>query len=163
MKKRLSAAIAAILILALAGCGASPIQILELAVTSVELALPIIEQTAGVDPATIAAVQNYLGAVSQGITKASDILAGPGTDAEKAAQIVAVFAGIAVPVVPAQYQAIVTAVQQVAQNIAQFIGSLPSPATVSSSTHSVSASEKTKLHSIKIRAQAIPPKLLKGR
>ena len=71
------------------------------------------------DPATIASVSGYLAATSQAITQATDIEAGTGTDAQKAVQIAAAFAGIAAPIVPAKYQALANAVQQVAQYIAE--------------------------------------------
>jgi len=159
MKTRtFSAAIAAILILSLAACSTSPLQILDLAVGAAEIALPLALPAAGVDPATTTAVESYLQATSTAIAKASDILAGTGTDAAKSAQIVAAFAGIAAPVVPAKYQALVNAIQRVAQYVAQFIGSLPAPAAagkMSASISTVSASDAAKLAQIKARAQAL--------
>ena len=111
-----------------------------------------------VDPATTTAVESYLAAVSTAISKATDILAGPGTPAAKSAQIVAAFAGIAAPVVPAKYQSLVNAIQQVAQYVAQFIGSLPPPAVagkMSARAVSVSPADAAKLTQIKARAQKV--------
>ena len=159
MKTRtIFAAIAAILIISLAGCSTSPLQILDLAVGAAEIALPLALPAAGVDPATTTAVESYLAAVSTATSKATDILAGPGTPAAKSAQIVAAFAGIAAPVVPAKYQSLVNAIQQVAQYVAQFIGSLPPPAVagkMSARAVSVSPADAAKLTQIKARAQKV--------
>jgi hypothetical protein len=160
-RRTISAAIAALLILSMIGCTTSPIQILDLAVGAAELVLPLIGSAAHIDPAVQTAVEGYLSAASGAIAQASDILAGPGTDGQKSAAIVAAFAGIAVPIVPAQYQAIANAVQALAQYIAQFLGSLPAPmamahtATAKASVHTLSASDQATLTKIKARALAV--------
>lgn len=119
-------------VLLLAGCGTSQvITSLELAIDAVAAALPLIGPAAGLPADLTAQLEGYLGATSTAVSQASDILAGPGTDEQKAAQIVAAFAGIAVPIVPAKYQGIATAIQQVAQMVAKFLATLPSPALVS--------------------------------
>jgi hypothetical protein len=158
MKTRtISAALAAILILCLAGCAASPIDILGLAVGALEIALPLIGPAAGVDAATVTAVEGYLSATSQAITQAGDILAGTGSDAQKTTAIISAFAGIAAPVVPAKYSALVTAVGQVAQYVAQFLTSLPA-ATTAGASHALKAADKTKVTSIQARAIAVRAK-----
>jgi hypothetical protein len=117
-------------LISLAGCGSSQvIGNLELAVDAISVALPLIGPAAGLPADTQSQIQRYLGATSAAIAQASDILAGPGDDATKAAQITAAFAGIAVPVVPAKYQGIAQAVQQVATLVARFLATLPSPST----------------------------------
>ena len=143
------AAGAAVLILAMAGCSTSPLEYLQLAITAAEIALPLVGPAAGVDPATVTAVDNYLSATSGAITQATDILAGPGTDAQKAAQIIAAFAAIAAPIIPGQYSALATAVEQVAQAIAKFIASLPATSTA---THAPGAADAVKLSAVKARA-----------
>ena len=135
--------------LALVGCSTSPLEYLQLAVGAAEIVLPLVAPSAGIDPATVAAVDNYLNAASEAITQASDILAGTGTDAQKATQILAAFAGIAAPIVPPQYAALASAVQLVAQYIAQFLASLP---TTSTATHAIKSSDAVKVSAIKARA-----------
>lgn len=149
-----AALVVAILLCTLTGCGVSPVTTLELAVGAAEVALPLIP---GVPADVAAAVESYLSATSSAITQASTILAGPGTDAQKAAAITAAFAGIAVPVVPAQYQALATAVAKVAQYVEQFLvasGSAVST-TAGSPTHAVSAKDTGRLSAVKTRAQAV--------
>jgi hypothetical protein len=112
------------------GCGTSQIiSNLELAVDAVSVALPLVGPAAGLPVDVQTQVGQYLVATSKAIGQASDILAGPGDDATKAAQITAAFAGIAAPIVPAKYQAIAQAVQQVATLVAKFLGSLPVAST----------------------------------
>ena len=167
MKTRtVSAAVAAILIISLAGCSTTPLQILDLAVSAAEIALPLALPAAGVDPATTAAVESYLQATSSAIAKTSDILSGPGTPASKSAQIIAAFAGIAAPVIPAQYQALVNAIQQVAQYVAQFIGSLPPPTVagkMSARISTVSPADTAKLAQIKARALSLSVRIKESR
>lgn len=136
------------------GCQ-SALDWLELAVGALEAALPLVAPAAGVDPATIASVNTYLAATSQAIGEASSILAGSGTDAQKATAIVAAFAGIAAPVVPAQYSALVAAVVLVAKYVAQFLAKLPAPTTPASVTHPASTADKAKLQTIQQRAVAV--------
>jgi hypothetical protein len=154
LSKRSAATLAAILILCAAGCGA--LDYLQLAVGAAEIALPLIGPAAGVDQATVTAVSNYLAATSQAITQAIDIENGTGTDAQKATQIVAAFAGIAAPIVPAKYQALANAIQQVAQYIAKYLATLPVPSSATASkTTALSSAEKTKASQIRARAQAV--------
>lgn len=161
-----------VLVLALAGCSSDQtINALDLTVDAVSAALPLLAPSAGIPAALTSQLQGYLGATSTAIASASDILAGPGTDGEKAAQIAASFAGIAAPSVPAQYQGIANAVQQVALMVAKFLADLPpaSPAAAvakpagsssflapapKSKTTKFSAAQKKKLAEIKAKAQA---------
>lgn len=148
-------ALVAALLLILIGCTTSPVTTLELAVGAAEVAIPLIP---GVPPAIAAAVESYLSATSTAITQASTILAGPGTDAQKAAAITQAFAGIAAPVVPPQYQALATAVQKIAGYVAQFLitsGSAVSTTTAGSPTHAPSAKDAGRLTAVKARAQAV--------
>jgi hypothetical protein len=166
VKAKLSAALAAILILSMVGCATSPIDLLNLAIGAAEVALPLVGGAAHVDPAVVTAVEGYLSAASQAIGQASDILAGPGTDAQKAVQIAAAFAGIAAPVVPGQYQSIANAVQAVAGYIAKFLASLPAPSAATANAmavtaHPISPANRAKLASIKARADALHARLKK--
>jgi hypothetical protein len=156
MTKLTKTALAAVLILSLisAGCTASAIDILNLAVGALEIALPLVAPAAGIDPTTASAVESYLAATSAAISQASDILAGPGTDAQKAAAIAQAFAGIAKPLVPAKYTALVNAVQEVAKYVAQFLASTGSTASASAS-HPLSQGDKEKAVAIKLRAMAV--------
>lgn len=159
MTHKRTAGIAALLILSMVGCTTSPLEILNLAVGAAELVLPLIGPAAHIDPAVQASVENYLTATSGAIAQASDILTGPGTTAQKSAAIVAAFAGIAAPIVPPQYQGIANAVQAVAQYVAKFLASLPSPVAASARTttapHVLSQSDQAKVAKIKARALAL--------
>lgn len=125
LRKRLSGAIALILILAMLGCASTQVVgDLQVALDLVATALPILSAATGVPAATMTAVETYITAANAALGQASTILAGSGTDAVKAAQIAAAFAGIAAPVVPAQYAAIATLVQTLAGDVATFLVSL---------------------------------------
>src|ERR1035437_5372096 len=132
MRPKHQIAAAAVLVaaaVACTACGTSQvIGNLGLAVDAVSVALPLIGPAAGLPANTQAQIQQYLAATNTAIGQASDILAGPGTDGQKAAQIFASFSGIAVPAVPAKYQGIAQAVQQVSVLVARFLSGLP-PAT----------------------------------
>lgn len=156
-KRTLSAAIAAILILSLVGCSTSPIDILDLAIGAVEIALPLVGPAVGIDPTTLASVQAYLSATSAAISQASTILSGTGTDAQKAAAIAQAFAGIAAPIVPAKYGALVTAVADVAKYVAQFLAN--QGVAVSSATHQLTQADQVKVKTIKFRADTAKQKL----
>lgn len=124
--KRTCIAVFLVLCLAGVGCGQNTvITDLETALSVISGAFPIIAGLTGVPPATVTAVENYLDATNSALGQASTILAGPGTDGQKAAQIVAAFAGIAVPVVPPQYAALAALVQSLAKDVASFLASLP--------------------------------------
>ena len=161
MKTRtIFAAIAAILIISLAGCAVSAVQTLELVVSAAEIALPLIAPSAGVDPATVTAVDGYLAAVSTAVSKASDILAGSGTNAQKAAEITIAFANIADPIVPAKYQGLANAVAQVAAAVEKFLLSQPAAAPQSSAKYgsprvAMPGADLAKLAQIKARAQKV--------
>lgn len=160
-----------IALMAMTGCSSDQvISSLELSVDAVSAALPLIGPTAGLPAPLQTAIQTYLGATSDAIASASDILAGPGTDAAKTATIVASFAAIATPSVPAQYQSVATAVQQVALLVAKFIAQLPSatttakpvgasaflpsPSADAGKTTNWTAAQKKKLAAIKAKATA---------
>jgi len=155
---------------AFSGCGTNQvITNLELAVDAVQVALPLIGPAAGLPADLQGQIQTYLGATSQAIGKASDILSGPGDDAAKAAQITAAFAGIAAPIVPVKYQGIATAVQQVAVLVSKFLAGLPSPSTQpiavrAPGSHPIVPGQTTKLSASDLsRLAAIKQKALTGK
>lgn len=112
------------------GCGTSQvIGNLELAVDAVSVALPLIGPAAGLPADLQAQIQQYLAATNTAIGQASVILSSPASDAAKAAEIAAAFAGVAVPAVPAKYQGIASAVQQVAVLVSKFLAGLPVAST----------------------------------
>jgi hypothetical protein len=121
-------AIVALLALILVGCTASPIQELQLALDAITAALPVIGSLTGVPAPVVNAVLEYLQAANGALGQVPAILEGPGTDAQKAAQIVALFANVAAPVVPAQYQALVNLVATVVEKIATFLSNYSSVA-----------------------------------
>ena len=159
-------AVLLVALLILAGCSAT--SDLNLVVGALEVAVPLIP---GVPPAIATVAEAYLAATSQAIASATDILAGTGTDAEKAALIAQAFAGIAEPVVPPQYQALVNALSKVAGYVANFLAKETSPisgqaraahalTTVGSPTHIASTEERAKLATLKARALAVRAKMI---
>ena len=127
-------AIALCLIVCLMGCGqATVIQNLQLTLDAITAAFPIIVGLTTMPPATVTDVENYLEVTNTALVQASTILSGPGTDAQKAAQIAAAFAAIAQPVVPSQYTSIVTLIGTVSKDVATFLASLPAQ-TVTTTT-----------------------------
>lgn len=116
-------------LLILSGCSTSQvINNLQTALDAISAGLPILAGITGVPPATVTQVETYLTATNQALGQASTILAGSGTDAQKAAQIAAAFAGIAAPVIPSQYAAIASLIGTVAQDVAAFLASVPGAA-----------------------------------
>jgi len=164
---KLRSALVIPLVFALLACSSNQvITDLELAVDAVEVALPLIGPSAGLPADLEAQIEKYLSATGTAVAQASDILAGSNTDAQKAAAIAAAFAGIAVPIVPARYQGIASAVQRVAVLVANFLVSLPTAApnpnvrtqdvggAVSSKRTPVSSSDRQRLAQIKAKALA---------
>jgi hypothetical protein len=120
------AAVLIILIL-LSSCTSSQIvSNLEIALDAISAGLPILATVSSVPADVVTSAETYLTAANSALGQASTILAGGGTDAEKSALIIAAFAGIAAPAIPAQYQAIAQLVSVVAADVAKFLAGLPS-------------------------------------
>ena len=99
---------------------------ITLAVDAAEVALPIVTGATGVNPALITQLENYLAAVGQGLSVATDIIGKNEPPAQQAADITAAFAGVALPTLPAGLPvAIVTAVEKVSMLVSQFLANLP--------------------------------------
>ena len=129
--RNLAALVAILLCITLAGCStATVITDLQVALDAVSVALPILSSLTGVPPDVANAVTSYVTAANSALGQSSTILSGPGTDAEKAAAIASAFAGIAVPIVPPQYAALASLVQTLAKDVAAFLASVPSSASV---------------------------------
>jgi len=123
---RTSLAVLMATIMVLTGCStAQVIANLQIALDAVTVALPILASVTGVPADTVTTVDAYVTATNTALGQASTILAGAGTDAEKAAQITAAFAAIAKPVVPSQYAAIAQLVETLASDVATFLASVP--------------------------------------
>jgi hypothetical protein len=153
--KSVKVSLAVLLILALANCGSSTvIANLQIAVDAVTAALPVIAGITGVPAATVAQVTKYLNDVNAALGDASLILSASATDAQKAAKIAADFAAIVKPDVPAQYQAIVGLVATIAQDVAQFLTSLPSSSTGSTT---LNTNQRTQLLQITRQTVANKP------
>jgi hypothetical protein len=124
--KRAPLALMLALCLILSGCTTSQVvNNLQVALDAITVALPILGSVVAVPAPLIALVENYATQANTALGEASTILAGAGTDAEKAALIAAAFAKLGVPDVPAQFAAIANLVSTIAGDIAQFLGSLP--------------------------------------
>jgi hypothetical protein len=141
---KIKTAVAVLLVLCLVGCGESTvIQNLQMSLDAIATAFPIIAALTGVPANVTVDVEAYLDATNTALGQASTILAGPGTDAQKTAQIVAAFAAVAKPVVPVQYASLVTLIGVVAADVAQFLASLP-PSSATGTT-SLSTANRAKL------------------
>jgi hypothetical protein len=129
---------------------------LENVVSAAEIAIPVIGAATGLNPATTAAIVSYLQQVNIATAEAATILAGAGTSAQKAAQIIQAFAKIAAGcncVPPGTPQEIVAVVNAVAQAVLQFLTNFP-PTPAPPPVVKVSAGDRTKLTSIRTRAEA---------
>jgi hypothetical protein len=135
-KRHIRAALAAFLILILGGCSSSQIVTnLEIALDAIQAGLPILGGVSGVPAEVVSTAEDYLSAANAALGQASTILAGGGTDAEKTAQILAAFASIAQPAIPAQYGAIAQLVSLVAGDIFKFLAGLPSSTASTAVAH----------------------------
>ncbi len=145
------------LVLFLVACQQSTIiSTLEGVVSAAEIAIPVIGAATGLNPATSTAIVSYLQQVNIAAAEASTILAGAGTCAQKAAQIVQAFAKIAAGCncIPAGTpQEVVTVVNAVAQAVLQFLTNFP-PTPATPPVVKVSATDRAKLTSIRTRAEA---------
>jgi hypothetical protein len=157
--------LASVLILALLASACTSSQIvttLDAVVSAAEIAIPIIGTAAGLPPAISNLIVTYLAEVSTATGQAATILAGPGTSAQKTAQIIAAFAQVASgltlpPGTPAQ---VVTVVNAVVQAVLQFLSNFPvSPAMVAAPVIKLNASDVKKLAGLKTRSDANLAKL----
>ena len=151
-----------IVALLMAGCKSSTIiSSLEAAVTAAEIAIPVIGAATGLNPNTSAAIVTYLQQVNIAAAQAATILAGAGSSAQKAAQIVQAFAKIAAGcncVPPGTPQEVVSVVNAVAQAVLNFISNFPvTPAPPP--VIKVSPESRAKLASIRLRAEVNTLKL----
>lgn len=158
-------AIAVIVILALlmAACAPSTVvTALEAVVTAAEVAIPIIGPAAGLPMATTTAIIQYLQLVNQAAAQASTILAGTGTPAQKAADILKAFSNVAAGCncIPAGTPAaIVQVINGVGQAIATFLENFhpvttpPVTAAAKIPNLKVSAKDRDRLKQIQQRAE----------
>jgi hypothetical protein len=151
-----------ILVLLTSACQTSTIiSTLEGVVSAAEIAIPVIGAATGLNPATAAAIVSYLQLVNIATAQAATILAGTGTSAQKAAQIVKLFAGIAAGcncIPPGTPQEVVAVVNAVAQAVLNFLTNFP-PTPAPPPALKVSAPDRAKLTSIRVRAEQNMDKL----
>jgi len=148
--------------LLMAGCQSSTIiTSLEAAVSAAEIAIPVIGGATGLNPKTSAAIVTYLQEVNIATAQASTILAGPGTSAQKAAQIVQAFAKVAAGcncIPPGTPQEVVTVVNAVAQAVLNFLTNFPvTPAPPP--VIKVSGTARAKLENLRVRSEQNAAKL----
>lgn len=126
------------------GCKASgTIETLQFALDAISAGFPTIAKLTGVPADITNLVVTYLDQTNEALSQASVILAGPGTDAQKAAQVAAAFAVIVAPDLPGQYATLVQLIATVAGDVAKFLATLP--ATGPSTSTTPAASRVTKL------------------
>lgn len=152
-------AIAAALLVEVACSGSSVVAALETALEAIQIGLPTLAALTGIPQSIVTATDNYVAAVNTALQQSTAILAAPGTDAEKAAAILALFASIAVPVVPAQYQALAQLLSTVASDVAAFLSSVPRGQMLTAKaghTTSFSAADRARLaHAKEIAADNV--------
>lgn len=123
-----SAAVFASVILS-TGCQQSTvIATLEDAVSAAEIAIPVIGAATHLNPATSAAIVLYLEQVNIATAKASNILQGTGSTAQKSAEIIQAFAKVAAGCncIPAGTPAeVVAVVNAVAAAVVKFLENFP--------------------------------------
>jgi hypothetical protein len=123
---RKPAAVLLAALLVLSACSPSQtITNLQIALDAISAALPILAGITGVPLPLVTTVETYLTATNSALGQASTIEAGPGTDAEKAVQIAAAFAGIAKPLVPGEFSIIAGLVQTIAGGVESYLASIP--------------------------------------
>lgn len=124
---QLTAGLAVMLVFAmLVACTASQIVAdLQIGLQAITALFPLIAGAAGAPASVTDSVVAYASAANGAFSQADTILLGPGTNAAKTAQIVALFAGVEAPVVPAQYSALASQVALIATDVAKFIAALP--------------------------------------
>ncbi len=158
MKHKRSVGAVLVLAIFLQACQPSTlISSLEAVVTAAEIAIPVIGAAAGLPPATVAGIVTYLQLVDQATVQASNILAGPGTSAQKAAQILAAFASIAsgCNCIPAGTPAVVVAVvEAVIQAVAKFLGNFNPKALTAADQPTIKISGRDRAALAKIRTRA---------
>ncbi len=151
-----------ILVLLTSACQTSTvISTLEAVVSAAEIAIPVIGAATGLNPATATAIVSYLQQVNIATAQAATVLAGTGSSAQKAAQIVKLFAGIAAGcncIPPGTPQEVVAVVNAVAQAVLQFLTNFP-PTPAPAPAIKVTASDRTALTSIRTRAEQNAAKL----
>ena len=146
-------------VLLMVGCTSSQvISTLESVVSAAEVAIPVIGAATNTPPATINLIVTYLQGVSTASGKASVILSGTGTTAEKSALIVQAFAQVAAGMnLPAGTPTeIVTVINAVAQAVVNFLAQFPagSPPAIN-----ITAPDYATLSNLKIRSDANVSKL----
>lgn len=125
-KRTVLAAVLLGLSLVMGACAPSTlIGSLHLAVDTVAAALPVIGGMIGAPADVVSKVETYLSDTNTALSSAAEIIAGPGTSAEKAAKIAAAFAAIPIPDVSPQYGALAQLVVDVAGRVASFLANLP--------------------------------------
>jgi hypothetical protein len=124
-------AVVLLMSLALVGCSSSAVRDLQLVVAASEAVVAALE-TSGVIPAPIgAAVNVYMGQVSEFVTFATTELASSDSSAVKASKIAAEAAAVAKPdLPPGTPNLIATAIQAVAASLGTFLGNIQATAAV---------------------------------
>ena len=102
---------------------------LQLVLTAVQIAVPVIGSQVGVDPTILALVTQYLSAVNTSVNKSSTVLADPElSGAVKSAKVVQIFSEAAEPNLPAGTpQLLVTTTGKVAAAVADFLTNFKTP------------------------------------
>jgi hypothetical protein len=158
----IAAVLILMLVLFLVACQQSTIiATLENVVSAAEIAIPVIGAATGLNPATTTAIVSYLQQVNIATAEAATILAGAGTNAQKTALIIQAFAKLVAGcncVPPGTPQEVVAVVNAVTQAVLQFLTNFPATPTPAP-VIKVSSGDRTKLTSIKTRAEANMAKL----
>lgn len=153
--------IALLAIFTLPGCGISNVTTtLQLVIAAAEAAVGVLGSTGTIPPGTATLALNYLSAVSQATSFAATELASTDSSVMKAEKIIAKFASIAAPNLPAGTpQTILAVIQAVVQAVTNFLTSIqpavpPGGAAIGKNI-SISSQDRTTLTQIKGRSDAL--------
>lgn len=154
-----------LLVALLAGCGSGTVvTALELVTAASEAAVSTLEAAGQITPGTAIQIDSYLANVSAATQFAATELQSTDTTALKVSKIAAQFAGIAVPnLPPGTAQAIVTAIQAVANAVSKFLVQIQPPPAPSAKLPvlAFSSKDQVKLEAIRSRAEVVHQKVTK--
>ena len=149
-------AVLLVAILILVGCTTDQVVAdLQIGLQAITALFPLIAGAFGAPASVTNSVVAYAIAANSAFSQADTILLSNASTATKTAQIVALFAAVEAPVVPAQYSALASQVSTIAADVAKFLAALPAATPAAARAQpaptTLSAASRTKL----IQAQTV--------
>jgi hypothetical protein len=155
MKSFCSLALVFALLLLTAGCGV--INYLDIAVKATEAALPIIAAATGMSPQLTQSLETYVADADQALQLAAQEQGSTDTDQVKAAKILAFFAGLNIPNLNGAPSPVVSIIQTIAGDIANYLATYKtiSAATTTTPSYTLKPSVAQRMTIEKIRTRAL--------